>query len=318
MPLARNHHYLPQGYLAGFTDTGARDGQLYAFDLAARKSFKTRPRNVAAEKDFNRFEADGQPPDFIEAGLSALEGKAAQVIRKMAHTHKLAKDDDLVYVINLITLLAVRNPRARRSLERSQQQVAKTIGEMLVSDKRTWEHHQRKAREAGYITGPEIAFERMKAFVDGGRYTIEVAREALIRTEFGAFDAVLKSIGSRYWSLLDAAPDAPDFITCDHPITLVFKNPGMRGPIGVGLKNTEMVIPISPRQALRGVFEDPFKPVVTIKPLGVAAMNTRVVRHADRQLYSRRPEMTVLREGVMATFDLRSNSTVRTTPQKQR
>ena len=301
---ARIHHYLPQGYLGGFTDTGTRDGQLHVFDLATRKSFRTRPRNVAAEKDFNLVEVEGQPPDFLEKGLGALEGKASAVIREMGQTKQLAKDEELVYVMNLISLLVVRNPRARRSLTRAKQQTAKTIGEMLVSDRKVWEHHLRKAREAGYVTGPDVSFERMKEFVDGEQYTIEVATQALIRTELSVFDHVLQSVGSRYWSLLDAAPDAPDFITCDHPITLVFKDPKANGPIGVRLKQTEIVFPISPRQALRGVFEDPFKPVVSVKPLGVAAINTRILRHADRQLYSRKPEVSVLRNGEVVSLSL--------------
>lgn len=307
MPVAKNHHYLPQGYLGGFTDTGTRDGQLHVFDLVTKKSFRPRPRNVAAEKDFNRFEMGGQPPDFLETGFGKVESKATEVMRQMSETHNLAKDEDLVYVINLFTLLTVRNPRARRSLTRSQQQVAKTIAEMLVSDRKVWERHHRKAREAGYVTGAEVPFERVKGFVDGEQFTIDVPRETLIRTELSAFDAVLKCIGTRYWSLLNAAPDAPDFITCDHPITLVFKDPNMRGPIGVGLRNTEMVVPISPRQALLGVFEEPFQPAVTIKPRGVAAMNTRILRHADRQLYCRLPQIAVLKSGEMAKFDLRAN-----------
>ena len=239
--LARNHHFVPQGYLGAFTDTGTRDGQLCVFDLATRKSFRTRPRNVAAEKDFNLVEVEGQPPDFLEQGLGALECKASAVIRKMGETKQLAKDEDLVYVINLISLLIVRNPRARRSLTRARKQTAKTIGEMLVSDRKLWEHHLTKAREAGDVTGPDVSFERMKELVNGGQYTIEVATQALIRTELSVFDDVLKRVGSRYWSLLDAAPDAPDFITCDHPITLAFKDSRVNGPIGVGLKQTEIV-----------------------------------------------------------------------------
>jgi hypothetical protein len=32
-PTARRHHYLPQGYLAGFTDTGAKDGQSFVLEV---------------------------------------------------------------------------------------------------------------------------------------------------------------------------------------------------------------------------------------------------------------------------------------------
>lgn len=305
--LARNHHFVPQGYLAAFTDTGTRDGQLCVFDLITRSCFTTRPRNVAAERDFNLVEVEGQAPDFLEKGLgAALEDRAASVIRKIGEEKCLPEDHDLSYVINLICLLVVRNPRARRSLTRAKQQTAKTIGKMLVSDKQIYEHHLRKACEAGYITESDVSFERMKEFVDSGRYTIEVATHGLIRTELSIFNKVLRCLGSRYWSLLDAAPDAPDFITCDHPVTLVFKDQEVQGPIGVGSRQTEIVFPLGPRQALLGVFEDPLKQVVSVNSKGVAATNTRVIRHADRQFYSHGTTVSVLREGEVVNFTLRS------------
>lgn len=316
--VARNHHYVPQGYLAGFTDTGTRDGKLYVFDLWTGSTFWTRPRNVAAERDFNRVEIDGQDPDFLEKGLGALlEDKAALAIRKIAQEQTFTGDDDLTYVINLLCLLVVRNPRARRSLASAKRQAAKLIGEMLVSDKKIWEHHIRKARGAGYVSGPDVSFERMKAFVDGGKYTIEVAMHALIRTELNIFDDILRCLGARVWSLLNAASGAPDFITCDHPVTLVFKDPKGKGPIGVGLHQTELVFPITSRHAFLGVYENPMKPVVSVTPMGVAAMNTRVIRHADRQLYSRDPIVSVLKNGEATTFELQPSNPLRGTGGKR-
>jgi len=36
-------------------------------------------------------------------------------------------------------------------------------------------------------------------------------------------------------------------------------------------------------------------------------MNTRVIRHADRQIYSRHPVVSVLKNGEPKTFELGSN-----------
>jgi hypothetical protein len=301
MPLARNHHFLPQGYLRQFSDSGTRQGRVYVFDLPTGKSFCTNPRNIASQKDFNRVEVDGQPPDFLETQLAGLEGKAVSVIREMIRSDQLAKDDDLVWVINLIALLLVRNPRARESLRRAKVQSAKIIGQMLVSDQRVYENHLRGARESGYIAGQGVPFERMKSFIDGGEYTIEVEQHALIRTEMSAFDSVLNTIGGRVWSLLSATKDAPDFVTCDHPVTTVYKDRTSGGPIGVGLPHTELVFPVGPRHALYSVFEDPFRPVVPINSRGVAAMNTRVVAHAKRQIFSRTPTFKLRRNGDIVT-----------------
>jgi hypothetical protein len=301
MALARNHHFLPQGYLRQFTDSGTRQGRVHVFDLTTGKSFCTNPRNIAAQKDFNRVEVEGQPPDFLETQLAGMEDKAVSVIRDMTRSNQIAKDDDLVWVINLVALLLVRNPRARESLRRAKVQTAMRIGQLLVSDQRIYENHLRGAREAGHFTGSDVPFERIKRFVDGGEYTIEVEQHALIRTEMSAFDGVLNTIGRRVWSLLTASKEAPDFVTCDHPVTTVYKDRTRGGPIGVGLPHTELVFPIGPRHALYSVFEDPLRPVVPINARGVAAMNARVVAHADRQVYARTSTFRVRRNGETVT-----------------
>src|SRR5262245_8634545 len=70
-------------------------------------------------------------------------------------------------------------------------------------------------------------------------------------------DTSLRCLGTRYWSLVTAAVDAPDFVTCDHPVTPIFKDPNRRGPIGYGLPGTEVSFPLNARQALLGVCENP-------------------------------------------------------------
>jgi Protein of unknown function (DUF4238) len=78
---ARNHHFVSQGYLAGFTENGTRDGRLIVSDLVSCSLFQTKPRNVAAKRDFNRIDAEGQDPDVLERALGEFEGRAASVIR---------------------------------------------------------------------------------------------------------------------------------------------------------------------------------------------------------------------------------------------
>src|SRR5258706_10515224 len=253
--IARNQHFIPQGYLAGFTNTGTRKGKLYVFDLKIASTFSTIPRNIAARRDFNRIEIDGVNPDVLEKHLGEFEGKATLAIRKVARENKLFDGDvTYSYIINLICLLVIRNPKTRRSLTNGKQQLVQTIADTLASGKGIWEHHQRKAREAGYYSGPDISFDQIKEVVDDRKYTIEVPRNSLIRIELSIFDNVLKFLGRRFWSLLSAAPGAPDFITCDHPVTLAFKDAKTKGPIGIGLRQTELVVPITARHALLGVY----------------------------------------------------------------
>lgn len=100
----------------------------------------------------------------------------------------------------------------------------------------------------------------MKTFIEDDQYTIEVSTNESLLLELGAFENTLGLLGSRYWSLVTAATDAPDFVTCDHPVTPAFKDPKRGGTIGYGLPQTEVSFPLNTRQALLGVLEDPRQP----------------------------------------------------------
>lgn len=113
---AKNHHFVSQGYLAGFTEDGTRNGRLFVAGLVSRRVFPTNPRNVGAERDFNRIEADGYDPDTLERQLGEFESTAISVIRGIQASGELPADEELSYVINLMALLVVRNPRSRRTM----------------------------------------------------------------------------------------------------------------------------------------------------------------------------------------------------------
>ena len=74
--VARRHHFVPQGYLAGFTNDGTRAGLLTVFDRVSQSIFLAKPRNVAAKRDFNRVDLEGRPPDYLEQAMGEFEGKA--------------------------------------------------------------------------------------------------------------------------------------------------------------------------------------------------------------------------------------------------
>lgn len=215
----------------------------------------------------------------MEKAFGEFEGKTASVIRAICQKRELPPDEDFSYVLNLISLLATRNPRMRRSMTIARRHMARMIGDFAVSNRRTYEHQVAVARKAGFISGPDVPYERMKEFVDRDEYTIEIPTDAHLQIELRVFDNILKSLGSRYWSLLVAAPEAPDFVTCDHPANLVPK---------------QIVFPLDVRHAVIGVVENPLPFRVEIPALGVAEVNARIVNQSDRQIYARTPEVVVL------------------------
>lgn len=287
---------MPQAYLAAFTSTGAKDGQFCVLDVHAGHAFRTSPLNVATQRDFNRVDVEGCSPDAIERALAPFEGEAVAVIRRVIETRNFPNDSDFNLILNLLGLIAVRNPKLRGSFNGSREQVLCRIADLLVSDKKIWDRHVTSAREAGEDFGEGVSFEDVKRFVEEGRYTIEFHPEGNLRVEFNAFDKVLPLLGERIWSVLVAPPDGPEFICSDHPVTLVWKD-GRSGPVGFGLKETEVFFPLGRRVGFYGVFEAPLKPVVYCKPSHVATMNRRVAWNAERHVYSAQENFFVWHEG---------------------
>lgn len=295
-PIARKHHYLPQSYLAAFTGTGEKDSQFHVLDVETGESFQTSPLNVGAQRDFNRVDMDGYPPDAVETALAPFEGEAVSAIRRVIQSQHFPSDDDWNWILNLLALIAVRNPKLRNSFNRSHEQVLRQLGDLLVSDERVWNHHVNKARAAGEDINPDVPFEEVQRFVQTGDFRFEFHPQGNLRVEFDALDKVLPILGERIWSVLIAPPNAPEFICSDHPVTLVWK-PGGRGPLGFGTRNTEVFFPLGRRVGFYGVFEVPLKPVVQCRPLNVSIMNQRVATNAERHVYSALESFSVWHDG---------------------
>jgi endonuclease-3 len=75
--VARRHHYVPKCYLKSFSieTAGEMDPRLYVFDAVERKSFRTRSKNVALERDFNTIDLEGHEPDAFEKAMATVESE---------------------------------------------------------------------------------------------------------------------------------------------------------------------------------------------------------------------------------------------------
>lgn len=282
---ARRHHYLPQAYLAAFTRTGSKDDQFFVLNVHSGRPFSTSPINVAVERDFNRVDIEGRSIDAIEQALSPFEEQAVMAIRNVIESEKFPNEEDCNWILNLLGLIAVHNPQLQKSFNRSREQLIHCIGDLLVSDKKIWEHHVKKAREFVENINNDVSFDNMKQFIEERKYRLEFSPEGNLRVEFHTFDKLLPILGQRTWSVLVAPNDGPEFICSDHPVTLVWKS-GKVGPVGYGLKETEVFFPLGRNIGFYGVFETPLKPAVKLKPDHVAMMNRRVILNAERHVFS--------------------------------
>ena len=317
MSTARRHHYISQGYLAAFTDTGTKDGHFLVMEVESGNCFSTSPKNVGVARDFNRIDADGQPIDALESALASFEGEAIDVIRKVLAIRTFPDAADFNVILNLVGLIAVRNPRGRDTFNQARERTSHMIGDLLVSDSRIFESHVSRATDAGYISDTNVSFDELKQFVEERRYTIEFHPQGNSRIEFEAFDKLLPILGQRTWSLFLTPPAGPEFICSDHPVTLVWKG-GRGGPIGFGLRQTEVFVPLGREVGLYGTFEDPLPPIVSLRSEAIAAMNTRSAKSAKRHVFSCLKTFSIKYEGLVVEVECGPTSAFQRTPEDSR
>jgi hypothetical protein len=273
---ARNHHWVPKFYLRGFTKSGSKDAKLWAFDKSSGRSFLTLHRNVGGERDFNRVDVEGHPPDALENALSPFENEAYRAIQRVVSDGSLRDPDARNYLMNLIALLAVRNPRMRKVSDDIYRHTAQAIAALSVENKDRYERTVRQAIKDGVIESA-VPFAQMRDFVERQQYSIEVANEAKIRMETKAHEALLPSLARRGWALVMPRGSEDEFATSDHPVILLGR--------GFGVSGSVVLFPLDRRHAMIGRLDGP-DGRGTAGSYKVAKFNAQVVANAQRQVYS--------------------------------
>jgi hypothetical protein len=72
-PEPRAHHFAPQSWLAGFTDSGEKEGRLWVTDLKRRKQWISNPPNAVIGATSIEF------PILPSRTLSRLSARSAQL-----------------------------------------------------------------------------------------------------------------------------------------------------------------------------------------------------------------------------------------------
>jgi hypothetical protein len=288
---ARRHHYVPRCYLRGFAVARKKGKhQVLVYDRKQRKVFPSAIENIAAERDFNRVEIEGMAPDALEASFGEFEGALTPALERTIASAAFQNDDDRAYVLNLVGLLALRNPRWRESMRQFREQIAKRMMDLTLASRERWESQHRAALRDGFLDDvSDISYEEAKKFHEEGAYKIEVSNETHIRQELKGFEAILPFLWDRKWAFLTAPRVSAGFITCDHPVVLTWSNPKQRKGFyspGFGLKGTDVMFPLSSRLAMIGAFEIENR-TFELSEDGVAGFNGAAVATAVRQVYAR-------------------------------
>jgi hypothetical protein len=274
-------------YLTGFADD---KDQCFVVDASTRKSFTSSTANIAAERDYNKIEAQDVPPDALEKELGKFEGVIAPGIKRVRETASFGdKGTDREDIINLITLLAVRNPRTRDDMEKLYTELLQTMVAMPFEDAARWDAVVEQLKATGqWPEGAPADFEGHKKYVEENKHKLKPHQNLTLEMELEATEGMYPYFDARKWRILKAKDDPGGFVTTDHPVCVHragAMNCGQQFPPGLELSDGDILFPLSSKVALVGRLEGD-EDVLEADRATVASFNATVMGSAMKQIYA--------------------------------
>ena len=287
----RAHHYVPQFWLAGFTDTGEKDGRLWVTDLKRQKQWPSNPENAGHRHDFYRLSgADARDPVAFEKLFSRIEGAYAPLLKALDKGPRGPFRHEWESLFMYIAVQWIRVPAFRPMVLRVADGIHRRFLAEALKTPESWAAWLKKAGFAP--NAPEADYDSMVKFERElereHNYTLSAEPEWYLYRGFKAIEGVAKTLAERYWRACISVKGG--FIGSDNPVV-------MDGPKGqlVGFKNAEIVLfPVSRHVLLFGANH-------RVKPMQatyrrVAAVNTFTMMTADEQVFSHEPDFYWLDE----------------------
>lgn len=285
----RNHHYIPQFYLKGFTTDGAKESQLSVLDLKERRQWAASVEKTATQTYLYRVRLkNGGDPAVLEKGLaSVVEDKLAPILQRVISGRSLPKGQDFELLMNLVVLMILRVPAFMSFCKGVAASQLSDLSRSMVATPEAWKAIISEMKAAG-IESPDVPFEDMKEFVESNDCVIDAKLDAnwLVSIMHESSGTILLSLLQRNWYLTVASDDAPDFICSDNPVSLSrTKMCSPLGGVGLDAPGTLMLFPLNRRMVLVGSFEGIMLPSPAPEKT-IALVNSATCRNAERFLFS--------------------------------
>lgn len=288
---------MPRFYLAGFTKSGRKDGRLWILSLKDGRHWKGTPNSSGFERDYYALEeAPGVESDMLERAFSSIEQQLAPVLAQILKEEKLPprQSREFGILLNHVAGLIIRVPRMLDTVAQFYASSLEIAHRLMLSTPERFRAALEQAQRAGAEI-PAGDHEQLRQLMQKGRYSIEVPRPWLVGQMFLASDILLRLLAARHWSLLVVAQEALEFAVSDCPVVVDWTRARLQGfyPPALGLRKTDVTLPLSRRVTLLGRFETLPGRVLASRRT-VAVVNTRTAAAGSRFVASPSKEFPVL------------------------
>lgn len=290
--MPQRSHYVPKFYLENFVASG--ENTLWVFDKKTKDLRSQLPKDTAVIKDYylTSEEKKSGKDSKVETLLSLTENLAYDVIKKWLNKPRSLENSDINKILPFIASLHSRVPReieiTRKMSQIALDQFIEEIKEQSKDLDKIKNDYNKFCKDTGNPHNMSIDqfIESSKDPTLGGKFEILPTEDFVKGNSFSKMGTIAEHFSKMNWSLL-VAKDEDCFVTCDCPLNIFCLNE--RGMAifggGIGLRNVEIVLPLSPKVCLR--IDKRNKSHVAIPSSGyVEEINRRTCHMAECYVFS--------------------------------
>lgn len=292
---AKNHHYVPQTYLRGFSfnkNKSKKKQQVYAFDRVTSKAEEHFIKDIChAEYLYQTENAKGDKELIVEDSFSrGPENRFPYLVKKVEERKWLSNPDiaDLAYCISSQLL------RLPTTLQVIEQIGLDALGEAAQNEwaKLLDDEYRNKVMTEFKLEHPdfdhELTRETVQNIIDGKKleYEFEIPKNNILITSLEMVDGFADSLLKMGWNF-QYAPDGEKFITSDIPVYAMARVDGVWRRIpygGHGLEKAITVFPLTDKICISIANTQYYQDFKTITPDAVREMNTTASMLFDKYL----------------------------------
>lgn len=286
MSIPKYHHIIPSFYLAGFSETGSRLGQIHVFNLMRARRFRKRPETVGGIKHFYRINPDAADPVFFEKWMAKyIENPASIALSEVRAKRKMLSPEHFNHLLCLAAMIHIRSQFGRSV---STKLMREKILKLLLNGEVTQEQWKTYVSDRHWISGgtekvPDDVHEAIK-LVKEGAFSPNELPTGIIAQIPEATNLLLEMLRKRGWSLLVAQEGEGHFITSNSPLTSGEGWFPFQYHEGLGNPKAIVVFPLDCKLALISWDRDPWYHYSAEKKL-IALINARTLMRSWGEIY---------------------------------
>jgi hypothetical protein len=275
-PEPRSHHYAPQCWLAGFTDSGQSDGRLWVTDLHRKKQWPTTPPNAGHRRDFYRVSWPERDPVIVEKLYSRVEDGVAPILKALDEDERGPTAQELEGLCAFMAIQWTRVPAFRPKMLSIAQTVNRATMKKVLKTRGSWKRTLKRLDQP--LDSPEADYNKMREFVESEQYSLSADNEWYVMQALEGAQTIVPSLLKRHWQV--SISKNGSFVASDNPVALDGEKREQIGFANAGV----VIFPISRHVLLHGYLSE-VGPVHLTEML-IARLNTMMMLHAHEQVFS--------------------------------